>query len=83
MLNEQGQIDEQKQQRRILEEADKRDVGIDDRELDRAVEQESLVVHAGERHHHIGQKQEKREPAAPGRVAGPVGLVHVLLGLRG
>ena len=83
VLNEQRQIDEQEQQRRVLKEADKRDVGIDDGELDRAVEKESLVAHGCERHHHIGEKQEKREPAAPGRVAGPIGLVQEVLGVLG
>ena len=45
VLNEQRQVDEQQQRRRVLKEADERDVGIDDGQPDRAVEEEVLVAH--------------------------------------
>src|SRR5262245_39820328 len=83
VLNEQGQVDEQQQRRRVLKEAEGRYVYIDQGQPDRAVEEEVLVAHAGERYEQIGQKSEKGEPSTPGRIAGPVGFVQESLSFLG
>ena len=36
-----------------------------------------------ERHHHIGEKQEKGEPGGPGRIAGRIGFVEESLHFLG
>ena len=50
---------------------------------DRAVEEEGLVAHAGERYQQIGQKSEKGEPGSAGRITGSVGFVQESLSFLG
>ena len=76
VLHQERQVHQQQHRRRVLKETDERNVRIDDGQPDRTVEKQVLVADGCERHHHIGEKQEKGEPGGPGRIAGCVGFVE-------